>query len=197
MEEMGVSSWTEPSEGARPWEARGHGHAARWGPTMPLTPAYSPVCVCSGRHAGTPQGRPGCVLRGLPQREEEKWEASRKANAPQWAAASPRLLQGWPAALSVGLDLITPAPAPVPCRLSAGRCLGCAGQDHCHTLSRSLRECTQCSRALWEWPQLLITVMIFFLSDSKVLLIIMDYLYTLVLIAPALCHQPSSAYLSG
>lgn len=37
----------------------------------------------------------------------------------------------------------------------------------------------------------------FFLSDSEVLLVIMDYLFPVVLIAPVLYHQPSSAYLSG
>lgn len=37
----------------------------------------------------------------------------------------------------------------------------------------------------------------FFLSDSEILLIIMDYLFPVVPIAPVLYHQPSSTYLSA
>lgn len=72
--------------------------------------------------------------------EGEKQETGRKVNTLQRTAVSQWLLQGQLAALSLRLDLITPAPAPVSCRLSASHCLRCAGQDHCHTLSRSLRE---------------------------------------------------------
>ena len=113
------TAWGAPDSKQRCWHSLvpclHHVHAA---PATSLQP-------CQGAEAAPGEG---------------KQETGRKANTPQRAAASQWLLQGQSAVLSLGLDLITPAPAPVSCRLSASHCLRCAGQDHCHTLSRSLRE---------------------------------------------------------
>lgn len=99
------------------------------------------TCVLHPQHpACRPSAVPACW--GSSGQKGEAGDRRKGKHPPQRAAASQRLLQDQSAALSLGLDLITPAPASVSCRLSASHCFRCAGQDHCHTLSWSLREYT-------------------------------------------------------
>lgn len=123
-----------------PRQHQGHPHCALHGVPLTLSSdAGTPWNLACTRHIPPATLQPCQRAKAAPG-EGEKQEAGRKANTLQRAAASQWLLQGQLAALSLRLDLITPAPVPVSCRLSASHCLRCAGQDHCHTLSWSLRE---------------------------------------------------------
>lgn len=95
--------------------------------TQGIPGALHGVPLAFSSDTGTP-GSLACTRHILPvtlqpcQRAEEapgegeKQETGRKVNTLQPAAASQWLLQGQLAALSLRLDLITPAPAPVSCR---------------------------------------------------------------------------------
>lgn len=121
---------------AAPHQHQGHPGSALQGVPLTLSSdAGTPWNLACTRH--TSRLSPSSPASGLRQLQEQ--ETGRKANT-AGAAGSQWLLQGQLAALSLRLDLITPAPAPVSSRLSASHCLRCAGQDHCYTLSQSLRE---------------------------------------------------------